>query len=141
LYCKKKIINYHLSTFLSEKHTTKTFLLITRHYITLQFKNFIKIIAENKRFLLLPNISKEFINYANKDKNIITANVISSRTLNKENIKDIKKFLNNRFSKKINLKFLIDPSIIDGFLIKINDNIIDGTIRNNLKNLKNFLSL
>ncbi|WP_410049986.1 ATP synthase F1 subunit delta [Buchnera aphidicola] len=117
------------------------FLLITRHYITLQFKNFIKIIAENKRFLLLPNIFKEFINYVNKDKKLITAHVISSRTLNKENIQNIKNFLKNRFSNQITLKFLIDPSIIDGFLIKINDNVIDGTIKNNLKNLKNFLSL
>ncbi|WP_367681213.1 ATP synthase F1 subunit delta [Buchnera aphidicola] len=127
--------------FLSEKYTTKIFLLITRRYITLQFKNFIKIIAENKRFLLLPNIFKEFINYVNKDKNLITANIISSRTLNEENIQNIRKFLKHRFLKKIDLKFFIDPSIIDGFLIKINDNVIDGTVKNNLKNLKKFISL
>ncbi|HXK00299.1 MAG TPA: F0F1 ATP synthase subunit delta [Buchnera sp. (in: enterobacteria)] len=125
---------------LSSEYTARVFITLCGNQINLQFQNLIKIMAENKRLHLLKNVLSEFIYLKNNYNGIIEAKIISSQALNELQIHHIFFFLKKKFNRKINLKYNIDSSIIDGFIIKINNMVIDMSIRGRLKQLENFLN-
>ncbi|NIH16800.1 MAG: ATP synthase F1 subunit delta [Buchnera aphidicola (Periphyllus lyropictus)] len=102
-------------------------------------KNFLKILSYNKRLFLLSNIFKEFNFLKKNNKNIIKVILKSSYLINDLQKKIILKFLEKWSFKKIHLKFFIDKSLINGFVIFFPNFTIDYSIKNDLKCLINFL--
>jgi F-type H+-transporting ATPase subunit delta len=128
------------SGILSSEYTARVFTTLCGNQINLQFQNLITIMAENKRLHLLKNILSEFIYLKNNYNGIIEAKIISSHVLNELQADHISFFLKKKFNRKINLKYSIDSSIINGFIIKVNNMVIDMSIRGRLKQLENFLN-
>ena len=52
---------------------------------------------------------------------------------------NVKQKLENKFNKTILLNYLVDESIIGGLIIKTQDKIIDGSLKNKYERLKNSL--
>jgi len=125
---------------LSSEYTANVFITLCGNQINLQFQNLIKIMSENKRLNLLKNVLSEFIYLKNNYNGIIEATIISSYALNELQVHHIAFFLKKKFNRKINLKYSIDSSIINGFLIKVNNMVIDMSVRGRLKQLENFLN-
>ena len=50
--------------------------------------------------------------------------------------KQISDLISEVFKTKVELKENIDPEIIGGFILKIDDNYIDASIRNKLRKIK-----
>jgi len=134
----KKIKN-SLSGVLPSQYIAEIFNTIGENIFDIQFKNLIRVMADNKRLNLLNNVLRELRILNNNYENIIDVEVISCDTLNKYQLNNIDNFLSQKFNKKINLKCQIDNSIIDGFIIKVNDTVINMSIHNRLKQLENFL--
>jgi F-type H+-transporting ATPase subunit delta len=125
---------------LPSEYIARVFITLCGNQINLQFQNLIKIMAENKRLNLLKNVLSEFIHLKNDYNGIIEAKIISSHVLNELQVRHISFFLKKKFNRKINLKCSIDSSIINGFIIKVNNMVIDMSIRGRLKQLENFLN-
>ncbi len=52
-------------------------------------------------------------------------------------LKNRSPILSQKYSKtKVELKEIIDPEIIGGFILRIDDNYIDASIRNKLRKIK-----
>jgi len=136
---KEKNFKNYLLNHLSKKEITNKFLSVLKDFIDVNFINFIKILNKNNRFFLLPKILHEFIVYHNKSNNVLNSTIITTKNINKNDIQLIKKFLKHRFSKKIILTHIIEPNIIDGVILKTNDKVIDGSIKNQLQNIRSFL--
>lgn len=132
-------IKHTLSGVLSSRYIAKIFNTIGAQTFTTQFKNLIQVMANNKRLNVLNEVLKEFIRLNNNDNNIIDATVISYSRLHKYQLDNICNFLKQKFNKTINLESKIDNSIIDGFIIKVNDTVINMSIHNRLKQLEYFL--
>ena len=101
--------------------------------------NFIKIMAENKRLSLLPEVLALFEQYcldkdAQADVDVISASELTSEQLNKISIA-----VEKRLSRKVKLKCQIDKSLISGFIIRTGDMVIDSSIRGRLKRLNDAL--
>ncbi len=98
-------------------------------------KNFISLLAENKRLVLLPEISSLFETLkANQemsvDVEITTAFEISSDVSNK-----LAKALKERLKREIILATKVDQSLIGGAIIRAGDNVIDSSVRGKLSKL------
>ncbi len=97
---------------------------------------FLDVLLDNDRQKFLKDIYHSFveqIDAANKRQRI---KLISSVKLNEKMLGDIKSVMSKKFNKDISIEETVDESIIGGFIIEINDRIIDGSVANSLKNIK-----
>ena len=97
--------------------------------------NFLKIIAEKKRFSELDLIIDAFKKEYDEIKNIKRITVISAVDITDEYKNKILTKLQDKLQKNVIADWEIDASIIGGLIIHIDDNIIDTSIKNKLENL------
>ena len=101
--------------------------------------NFIKVLVDNDRFFLIQAIVLEYKNILDKLNKLMNVVVISNNPLTKVNLEKIRKKLKSTYNKKIEIKEEIDKSIIGGFRIEFEGNIIDETINRQLEDIKSTL--
>lgn len=103
--------------------------------------NFLYILIDKNRFNLLPEIQNLLENLINKQKGIVIAEVYSAQEIEESKAKKIVETLRQSVStsntlKDIKIEKRLDPSLIGGIKVKINDLVYDGSIRGRLENLK-----
>ncbi len=102
--------------------------------------NFIKILVEKRRISYILEIASEFDRVACDYKRIVRADVYSSISLNDEQIKRLEKKLSEKSNKTVEVRNIVDKSLIGGLMIRFNDLVIDGTLKGKLEDLENSLN-
>ena len=97
--------------------------------------NFVKLLVENKRLLILPEISQFFEELKEDAEGSIEAEIIMAEKPNQKTVDDLLKSLEKKFNKKIEGKVVIDKNIIGGTKIVVGDSVIDASVRAQLDNL------
>lgn len=100
-----------------------------------QLGNFIRILAEHQRFLLLPQIAVLFEQYKADQEKSLEVQVTSAFALSKEQQERLTKVLSARLSREVRLQTSEDPALIGGVLIRAGDLIIDGSVRGKVAKL------
>ena len=102
-------------------------------------KNFVCIVCENDRCAVLPEIYQEFVQLRNDFMKIKVVEVVSAHPLAAADQKAIKAKLEAKHQATIELHNTVDPSIIGGLIIRIGDEVIDGSIKSSLSRLASTL--
>lgn len=102
--------------------------------------NFIKLLAENGRLTLLPEIAALFQHYRAQAQGTVDAVLISAQEVNEDQITAITSSLSQRLGKKVSLSTSIDESLIGGAIIRAGDIVIDGSVRGRLEKLSTVLA-
>ena len=97
--------------------------------------DFIKVLIEKKRFGELDGICEAYRDELDKINNLQRVSVTSAVELNGDMKQRIIDKLQNRLSKTVTAEWLIDREIIGGIVVKINDDVIDSSLKNKLENL------
>lgn len=101
-----------------------------------ELMNFLLLTIEKKRILFLKEKYYQFKNiYLNANK-IIIAEVKTAVQLNDEEKNTLKIVLEKKYRKTVVFKEKVDKSIIGGIVVRIGDEIIDGSIKERLTELK-----
>jgi F-type H+-transporting ATPase subunit delta len=101
---------------------------------------FIQLITKNRRENLLAQIADSFINQVKAHKHILDVELISATPLEASAKSKIIDKVKSKYSNySINLIEKIDPALIGGFKIKVEDKQIDASVSSQLTNLKNIL--
>lgn len=100
---------------------------------------FMKLIVKNSRAGLLPEIAISFIELYKKHNNIVDVFITSATPLDASSKEKILQKVKLRYNGQLNVIEKIDPSLIGGFVVRIDDNQVDASISNQLMNLKNVL--
>ena len=94
-------------------------------------------------FMLLKNreehileVFELFLSKVNDYKGITTAYIASAIQLTDKNISDIKANLSKKLNKQVNVELIIDTTLIGGLCIKVDDLIIDSSIKKQLSDIK-----
>ncbi len=98
--------------------------------------NLVKVLEANNQTGLYEDIIKEFELLTQKLAGIKQVNVTTATDTDEKLIIDN---LNKLVGKEINLTKNTDPSIIGGVVIKVDDTLIDGSIKTQLNNLQDKL--
>ncbi|MGN1281629.1 MAG: F0F1 ATP synthase subunit delta [Succinivibrio sp.] len=101
--------------------------------------NFIKIIGENNRFEVIPEIFEEFVRLKDKHLKIIECELLSARAFSDSEINSLKNRLSSKYGCTVELKQTIDPSLIGGAVLKIGDKVFDASVKKSLENLSSTL--
>ena len=98
--------------------------------------NFLNVIAENKRFDLLPEITAQVQDMIAERNGELSAEVTSASTLAKTQVKKIEDALAKSFGSKVTLVQKEEPEIIGGLIVKVGSTMIDNSVRTKLQRLQ-----
>ena len=97
--------------------------------------NFLKLLLENRRLAVLPEIAEHFEALKAKVENTVDAVVTSATKLSKSQVGDIAAALKKRLGCDVNVETEIDENLIGGAVIRAGDVVIDGSLRARLEGL------
>ena len=75
-----------------------------------------------------------------EEKNLKKAVIDTAFELSNEQIEEIKTSLENRFNKKIEVEQNINTELLAGAVVKVDDLVIDGSLREQLRKLESQLN-
>ncbi|MCD8204017.1 MAG: F0F1 ATP synthase subunit delta [Coprobacillus sp.] len=101
--------------------------------------SFISVISDNHRINEVIDILYDFISLINEKIGVKEGLIYSSEPLSEEEIRQVEDSISKRERRKVELKNLIDTTLIGGVKVLIGDKVYDGTIKNKLENLKTTL--
>lgn len=102
-------------------------------------QNFLKVMAENERLLVLPQVVAQFSELKAEYEKEISVDVLAAVELSAVQEKAISAALEKRLARKVKLNCNVDASIVSGLVIKAGDMVIDGSIKGKLSRLANTL--
>jgi F-type H+-transporting ATPase subunit delta len=97
---------------------------------------FIRLLFGQKREVHLSGICRNFIRQYKEKLGIQEATITTAKSLSSEYINQINDYLANKFKVKIELSEKVDPAIIGGFILRIEDLQINASIQSHLKKIK-----
>jgi len=98
--------------------------------------NFIEVIIDNKREKLINDIFIDFLTIYRKQFGIRNVKVITAIPVKEKYKDEISKILKERLKVEIELECKVDPEIIGGLIIAVDDKQADGSIAGELRALK-----
>ena len=104
-------------------------------------RNLVKVLAENKRLLVLPKIDKVFQELEKVHKGVRQVQVRSAFALDAQLQKLVAMALQAKLNAEVEITVAEDPSLIGGIEISADDLVIDGSVRGKLHRLASELQI
>ena len=98
-------------------------------------QNLLKLLAENDRLTVLPEIAAQFDVLKAEAENTVNVTVTSATPIDKALAEQIKKSLEQKLKRAVELTLAVDASLIGGAVIQADDMVIDGSVRTRLQRL------
>ncbi len=104
--------------------------------ITDLLSQFMKTIIDNKRQDLIPDIADQFNKMAMNSMNKILVSTFTPEELSEDTGKMIKEKLDDLLGKDVMIESKIDPGLIGGMILRIDNSVIDGSVRGYLTRMR-----
>jgi F-type H+-transporting ATPase subunit delta len=98
-------------------------------------KNFLQLLSENDRLTALPEIAAQFDALKAEAENKVKVTVTAATQVDAGLADQIKKALEKKLGRAVELTLAVDSSLIGGAIIQANDMVIDGSVRTRLQRL------
>lgn len=98
-------------------------------------RNFVRVLAENERLSVLPEIADQFRQRRNATEGSLDAAIESAYPLTEAQIDDIRTTLEEKYGRRVRATARVDSSLIGGVSIRIGDEVIDASVRGKLARL------
>ncbi|ERK07726.1 F0F1 ATP synthase subunit delta [Serratia fonticola] len=128
-----------LSGAVAPETLSNTFIAVCGDELDEHGQNFIRVMAENGRLLVLPAVLQQFIELRATLESTVEVEVLSSSALNDTQQAKIIAAMEKRLSRKVKLNCKIDKSVLAGVIIRAGDLVIDGSVRGRLERLADVL--
>ncbi|WP_054113413.1 F0F1 ATP synthase subunit delta [Marinagarivorans algicola] len=97
-----------------------------------KIKNFVSVLADNKRLALLPFIETLFADLKAQFEKAININVTTAFEISAESQAQLVIAFTKKLDRVVTLESTIDESLIGGAIIRAGDTVIDGSVRGRL---------
>jgi F-type H+-transporting ATPase subunit delta len=124
---------------LSDAKAAGLFIAILAGKLSGDAENFVRVLAENGRLGLLPEIRSQFEALKDEREGVLEAEVHSAMELSDAQVADLVQRLEKRSGRKVRTKVHIDKNLIAGVKIVLGDKVIDGSVRAQLAALETAL--
>lgn len=105
-----------------------------------ELRNFLFVIAENRRTALLPEIARELEAQLLARLGVARAEITSARELTAQQKTDLGTTLEELTGKRIEPRYAVDPGLVGGVMVRIASTIYDGSVRSQLLRLETLLA-
>jgi F-type H+-transporting ATPase subunit delta len=103
--------------------------------LTAEQQNFVRVLVENERLQVLPEIRDLFVALKNEHEGVLEAEIASAFPLDDATLASLKADLEARFKAAINVTVTLAPELIGGVRIAVGDEVIDASVRGKLANM------
>lgn len=124
---------------LSDPQLAGLFISILGSRLNREAENFVRVLAENKRLELLPEIRTQFDALKNEREGVVEAQVQSAFELSDAQVADLMQRLEKKTGRKVRAEVHINKDLIGGVKILLGDKVIDGSARAQLGALETAL--
>lgn len=97
------------------------------------------ILCERRKMNLLPLIVAEFKQLLLAKHNIMQGTLYTAETIDDGAVDKIKERLRNKLGKRVDLTVQVDKSLIGGYVLRIGDQVIDGSLKGRLQSIEKAL--
>ena len=124
---------------ISTKKKKKTFINIFKGKIDEELLSFLLILIEKDRILYLREKLNEMEKIDLARNNTLLAIVKTAVPLLESEVSQLQKKLEDKYDKKIIMTTEVDKSLLGGIYVRVGNDIIDGTIKSKLDEMKNIM--
>lgn len=99
-------------------------------------KNFLMLLVDKRRLVFLPGICEKYLELLRKQTNTVLAEVTATTDLNESQeqaIRDRVKAMTD--AANVELKTSIDPDLIGGVIVKVGSQVLDASLRGQLRRI------
>ena len=100
------------------------------------FVRFVESVVTNRRQMLIPEISQEYMDLVDAAENRMHANVTVAREADDKTRQLIAERLSRVFNKTVVPHLTVDERIIGGLVVRVGDTVMDGSVRRKLGTLR-----
>lgn len=98
--------------------------------------NFIETLLDENRFGIFRTILEVFIKETERIKNMQRVEVVSAVDIDEEEKEKLTKKLSEKLNKEVILKYNLDGTILGGIVVKVEDKVVDLSLKAKFENLK-----
>jgi len=103
--------------------------------------NFVRVLADNERLAVLPEIAGLFERLRNAHEGVLDAQIRSAYPLVQQQIDDIVATLAEKYGRRIKASVTVDANLIGGVAVKIGDEVIDASVRGKLARMASAMKI
>jgi F-type H+-transporting ATPase subunit delta len=101
---------------------------------------FIKLIASKNQSRLIPQVIEKFKEIWNKENGVVEAEVISREELSIELRNKLRNYISNKYkAKEVLINHIVNESVKGGIIMRVGDEVLDGSVAGKIKMLNNCL--
>lgn len=100
----------------------------------------LKLLIKNKRIGYLDQVIESFREYFYEDENIKIASVRTPIELTQQEKESLQSALSKKYDAQIEIKEVIDDSLVEGLVIRVDNDVFDNSLKSKLEQLKNSLT-
>ncbi len=105
------------------------------------FVRFLQALVKNRRQALIPEIADEYRSLLDATENRVHAQVTVARDASPADRKLIAEQLSRVLGKKVIPHLTVNPAILGGLVVRVGDDVMDGSVRRRLGQLRNQLGV
>lgn len=105
-----------------------------------ELRNFLQLLAHNRRLHLLPEIATQFQALKADAENFATVEVRSALALTSEQSERLRSALERRLGRTVQLSASVDRTLIGGAVVRYGDFVVDGSLRRSLERMQAVIS-
>jgi F-type H+-transporting ATPase subunit delta len=98
-------------------------------------QNFVRVLAENRRLLLLPEIAAHYEMLRSAVENTIDVEVVSAVPLDAAQAEKLERALSTRLKRRVRMQNAVDSTLLGGAVVRAGDLVIDGSLKGRLQRL------
>jgi F-type H+-transporting ATPase subunit delta len=98
-------------------------------------QNFVRLLAENHRLLLLGEIAAQFATLRSAAENTVDVEVVSAVALDPAQREKLAAALSTRLKRRVRMENSVDSALLGGAVIRAGDLVIDGSLKGRLERL------
>lgn len=98
-------------------------------------RNFVQLLADNRRLDLLPEIAAQYEAMRAEVENTVDVTVTSAQPLTAEQSAKLSAVLAKRLKRVVRLHAEVDPQLIGGAVVRAGDFVVDGSLRGRVERL------
>lgn len=120
---------------LTSEQQAEQFISVCGEELSTNVQNFIKVLADNKRVSLLPEILALYDQFKSNREKSVDVEVATVFELDDAMQQKLSASLSRKLDRDVNLQTSVDKELIGGVVIRAADVVIDGSIRGRLAKL------
>ncbi len=126
---------------LTRDKAAEAVLSVAKGQLDEQGENFVRLLASNGRLELMTEVLSLFEQHKAEHDKTIEVECLSAVEMTEQQLSDLNGRLETKLGRKVNINCQIDPAVMGGMIIRAGDFVIDASVRGQLNDLADSLSI